>query len=510
MDDIKDSYRPHQVQLHCGVQRSFRNGHRRIMAMLATGGGKTRCAAGMLQRALQAGASPTRPALFLVPRITLAAQAARAFVDLGLDNISVLQADNPNFNPASSLQVCSVQTLESRPAIFESASIIIVDEAHIKRQFLFELAERWPTTPMIGLSATPTSRGLGKLYTDLVVGATCADLVRDDYLVPSKVFEPSVYDVSGVRAGSTESGYNEKQLYDAVSGQKEITGNVVSNWIEHGDGRPTICFPVNTKHSKEIVSRFLEAGVEAAHIEANTPLEDRQIQFRRIVDGDLKVISSVGCLTEGLDIPEVSCLIFARPTRSLELHIQMWGRGLRKPPAGWPWQDCKVFDHGGNTLRLMHAEDYAPSALDDGSGKKKDDADNLAESERVKSEPAKCGGCGAIKRRGIHQCEYCGFAPAPADTGVIERSGKLVSLTDRLSAPSSGDRRGFYRQLLFIAAERGYSPGWCYHKYIAKHDEKPHYMWRNLSPQMPSPKTRQWVKSQQKRWVKNRKKEALA
>ncbi|MFP3339595.1 helicase-related protein, partial [Micrococcus sp. SIMBA_131] len=67
--------------------------------------------------------------------------------------------------------------------------------------------------------------------------------------------------------------------------------------------------------------------------------------FRR---GEIKVLCNVAVLTKGFDAPETGCVVLARPTKSLMLHIQMIGRGLRTADGK---QDCIIIDHAGNCLR---------------------------------------------------------------------------------------------------------------------------------------------------------------
>lgn len=500
---ILSRFRPYQSELYQQVRVAFADGHRQIMAMSPTGSGKTIISAGIIEQSLLRGTSrPGRPALFIVPRITLATQTARSFYDLGFERVSILQSDHPGYDRAASVQVCSAQTLEKRPELFGDVGLVIIDEAHIKRRFYATMREQWPGVPTIGLSATPTSRGLRKMFTSLCVGATTEQLVSAGYLVTSQVFEPSAYDVTGVASAGTESGYNERQLAAAIDGQREIHGHVVANWIENGENRPTLCFPVNCDHSREIVARFIDNGVAAMHIDARTDIDDRDIAFERLAGGELSVISSVGCLTEGLDIPEASCVIGAAPVKSLERHIQMIGRGLRKPGAEHH-QNCLIFDHGGNYLRLMHHEDYAPRELDD--GQPRDPSQHLSDKARAEGQQNLCSRCHAVKRRGIHQCQYCGHAPAPLDTNVTEIGGRLVAGGERAKPVKTEDRRQWYRMLKGVAERKDYKPGWIYHKYLTKFDgEKPPREWNHLAPAAPNDECERWIRSQAIRYAKGR------
>jgi hypothetical protein len=82
-------------------------------------------------------------------------------------------------------------------------------------------------------------------------------------------------------------------------------------------------------------------------------------------------------LTEGYDEPKTSCIVIARPTTNVGLHVQMIGRGLRLFPGK---SDCLVLDVVGATQR--HAltspiELFGDEVLD--RAKPDDDLDDLTD-----------------------------------------------------------------------------------------------------------------------------------
>ena len=66
-------------------------------------------------------------------------------------------------------------------------------------------------------------------------------------------------------------------------------------------------------------------------------------------------------LTEGWDMPAVSCCILARPTKKMGLYRQMIGRILR-PAEGKT--DAIVLDHSGAVFRHGFVEDRVEWTLD--------------------------------------------------------------------------------------------------------------------------------------------------
>ena len=83
------------------------------------------------------------------------------------------------------------------------------------------------------------------------------------------------------------------------------------------------------KHARNLVNVFNDAGIPAAIILADTPLPERVSAIDRFKKEALRVLVNVAVATEGFDLPDASCIVLARPTKSLGLYLQMAGRGLR-------------------------------------------------------------------------------------------------------------------------------------------------------------------------------------
>jgi DNA repair protein RadD len=111
-----------------------------------------------------------------------------------------------------------------------------------------------------------------------------------------------------------------------------LVGDIVTHYHRlNPDRRPTVVFAISVTHSINIINEFVKSGVKAAYIDGTTPKPERAEILARLASGDLELVSNCMVLTEGWDMPCVSCCILARPTRSLGLFRRMVGRVL--PPA---------------------------------------------------------------------------------------------------------------------------------------------------------------------------------
>ena len=212
---------------------------------MPTGSGKTATAASVINSALGKG----RRVIFTVPAISLITQTINSFRRDGITDIGVMQGQHELTDADQPVQICSVQTLARRK--IPPASLVIVDEAHV----VYDLYSRWFNNPdwkdttFIGLSATPWTKGLGKLWDHLVIGATTQDMIDKGHLCKFKVFAPSKPDLEGIK---TVAGDYDLTGLDKAMNKTQITADIVKNWIEKGEDRPTLCFAVNRAHAANI------------------------------------------------------------------------------------------------------------------------------------------------------------------------------------------------------------------------------------------------------------------
>ena len=468
--------RPYQDQAIEKLRGQFALGRKKVMLQLPTGGGKTAIAAEMVRSAITRG----RKCLFVADRLELIDQASERFDIEGIPH-GIVQADHPRTDPDAPLQVCSIQTLNRRrlPAF----DFCVIDEAHVIHQAHKRLMET--DAKFVGLSATPFAKGLGKIFDSLVVGATTSELIDLGFLVQPRVWAPSAPDLTKVR---TVAGDFDEQQLAAATDKKELVGDIVDHWHRLAQGRPTIVFAVNIAHSINIVGTFKEAGVNAVHLDAYTPKAERKEIIARFKAGEIQVLSSVDILTKGFDYPGASALIMARPTKSLMLYIQQAGRVLRIAEGK---TDCIILDHAGNTERHGFVTDALPRELDMGN--------KAASSTRDKPEakPTKCSKCHFVKAPRVYICPNCGFAPKKK-SGVKSEDGDLIEVTKHAII----DKQFIYSQLVAIADEHRYSPGWIAHKYKTYTGVWP----RGLSsvPIKPTEEMRKWVRHQNIKWAKRR------
>ena len=96
------------------------------------------------------------------------------------------------------------------------------------------------------------------------------------------------------------------------------------------------------------MAEFRAQGVSAEHLDAETPTDERERLLAAFAAGYITVLSNVGILTEGFDLPDLECVIINRATASESLYLQIVGRVLRPDPKK---RGCIVIDQGDNVKR---------------------------------------------------------------------------------------------------------------------------------------------------------------
>lgn len=481
--------RAHQVDCIAQVRKSMKDGSRRTMVQMPTGGGKTITAARIIEGALSKG----KRVIFTVPMITLIDQTVAEFEAEGIRGIGVMQANHPRTDPLARVQVASVKTLCRR--MIPDAALVIVDEAHVRDKTVERLMVERPDAYFIGLTATPWAKGLGLVWQDLVIPCTIGSLIEGGFLSQFTVYAPDVPDLSRVKV--ERGDYADAQLAE-VMGDAQLVGNVVATWLTKGENRPTLVFGVDRAHAKQLHVEFERSGVASAYVDGETDSVERGSIGRRFRSGEIRVICSVRTMTTGVDLP-VSCICDCAPTRSHSLHVQKIGRGLRVNPGT---EDLIVLDHAGNSLRLGLVTDIHRDRLD--TSKPAEKAKPEAAPEKL---PKPCSKCGALHTARI--CPACGHERKPVSS-VESAEGELVEITGaKPKAVSMAVKEQRFAGLLWIARERGYKPGWAFHKYREWHGVAP-ANGMTPTPVPPSVEVGNYVLASQIRWSKSQQKRGAA
>ena len=265
---------------------------------------------------------------------------------------------NTHASGVADITVASIYSLVSgdRMAKFDPTKfkLILVDEAHhivaasfmqaLKHFGLLKDSVSQDSPVLLGVSAT-LSRFDGLRLSDAI-----------DHIVYHKDYVDMMEEkwLSNVTFTTVKSKANISKVKKATSGDFQIadlsravntpeTNEVtIRAWNARAAGRKsTLVFCVDLAHVADLTKTFREHGIDARFVTGSTPKQVRGERLDAFRRGEYPVLLNCGVFTEGTDIPNIDCVLLARPTRSRNLLVQMIGRGMRLHTGK---SDCHVID----------------------------------------------------------------------------------------------------------------------------------------------------------------------
>jgi len=479
------------------LRQGFAQGHRSQILVAPTGAGKTEMAISLLDATAKKG----NRAAMLMDRIVLCDQTSLRLQKYGIDH-GVMQSGHWRYRPYEPIQICSAQTIEKRGS-FPGLKVLIVDEAHQTRKQTVAFIKNNPDVRVIGLSATPFTKGLGQIYSNVVSSVTTQELVKLGRLAPLRVYIAKEIDMTGAKKVAGEWSQDE-----VTERGLKITGDIVTEWVKKthevfGGPRKTVVFCAGVAHGADLAKKFADAGynfVSLSYQDDDQFKQDAVAEFAK-ADSSINGLIATDILTKGFDVSDVMIGVSARPfSKSLSSHIQQMGRVMRSHPG----KDFALWlDHSGNYVRFQEDWDdvyeNGVHALDDGREKSK------KEPTAEQKEAAKCPKCSHVWPGGADTCPSCGYVRDRRNM-ITAVPGEMVELGG--SGKLKQEKRDWYGQLLFACQDRGYKPGWAAMKFKEKFGSYPNGIYADPIP--PSPEVSKWLKAQHIRFMKSRQRAGAA
>ena len=459
---------PKQHEMVGEVRRAFRE-HQSVLLQSATGSGKTRMGTFAAKSASEKG----HDVIWLAHRRELIEGTSNTFGEADLAH-SVLMSGR-HHNSRLRVTIASVASLANRLESVRPPKLLITDEAHHATAAQYDKIIRWVEAhggKSLGLTATPwrlSGEGLDSHYRYMVKGPSVAWLIEQGYLSDYRAYAPVTPDLDGVH--TLAGDYVKDELEQVMTG-KAIVADCVGHWRKLAFGKRTIGFAVTVQHSQIMAEQFAAAGIPAAHVDANTPEHVRRQHILNFATGHLMVLWNCGLFSEGLDLSAIArrdvtieCVIQARPTKSLTMHLQQLGRALRRKP--YP---AILLDLCGNLARLGlpdHPHEWSLEGRPKkGRGGKGDEAPSLVR---------ECKSCSIMFPIAAPTCPHCGAEPVAGGGArkVEEVEGELLEIDrERMRKERLKEQGGAKTldQLIELGRAKGYKhpERWASHIWTAR------------------------------------------
>ena len=311
--------RDYQITLRSKITEAVISGHKKILLMAPTGGGKTVIAKSIIDSAID----KENKVIFTVPRIVLIEQTAKRFEDP-----SIIQGNDNRFDDSKLLQIATIHTLINRDVT--NVKIVIIDEVHYgyDGELIQSLFDRFKDALFIGMSATPVdNRGYLLDGWDSIIDElqTC-DLIDRKQLLPLEIYSCLKLPLEQIKSDGAD--YLEKELEPIVC-EPHVLDTVLYNYQKYANRLKFIGFCVNKAHAIKLATLFNDNGYIAEVITADTPDEKRDRIFANLKEGLIDGVFSIEILTMGFDDGSIMCELMCCPTKSWRKMIQCVGRVIR-------------------------------------------------------------------------------------------------------------------------------------------------------------------------------------
>jgi superfamily II DNA or RNA helicase/HKD family nuclease len=253
----------------------------------------------------------------------------------------------------------TIQSFRSRGLLASEGAdhweYVVLDEAHhVAADSYREIVSALQPSILLGLTATP-ERMDGESILPWFDHRIADEMrlwhaIERQYLVP--------FDYYGIHDGTDLSGlswrrgsYLVGELEEHYIGDTRRANLIIRQFYEfYGDWRlaRALGFCVSISHAQFMAESFSNAGIPALAITSESRDDDRAQAANRLRNREVNVLFTVDLFNEGVDIPEVDCVLFLRPTESSTVFLQQLGRGLRLDTAK---TTCLVLDFIGNQRR---------------------------------------------------------------------------------------------------------------------------------------------------------------
>ena len=304
------------------------------------GAGKTQMGAGIIAMMQWT----TRPTLVLVHTQDLVNQWVDRLTSLGLGvrkatgkaAWSRVEAECARGEYGGTV-VTTVQTLRAAPRPTTTWSAVIVDEAHHTPASTYtQVLDRLEMLRLYGLTATPEREdGMGPVM--LAYLGPVRYTVERSHLVD--IGASVVPAVVKVETGCYSMGASDfSGMVAELAGQPERDA-IIWRMVQRHGAHPQLVLTSLVDHAERLAAGAPE-GVTALAITGQT--KGREDVLQRVRDGEVQVLIATQLADEGLDLPELSAVHLALPSRAAGRTEQRVGRIMR-PAAGKA--DPVVYDY---------------------------------------------------------------------------------------------------------------------------------------------------------------------
>lgn len=338
------------------------------LVSIPTGGGKTHIISEFVKRLGE-------PVLILVPSKELLEQDYDKLRKVVPESEIGLYSASVNSKEVRTYTLATIQSAYKHPEQFRHYKVVLIDEAHGVNPKSLEgmyngFFKAIGNPRIIGLTATPfrmdsyykrwgrmtwqvetvhtvkfLTRYKERFWQRVLHVVHTQDLVDAGFLTPLTYYTYDMIPQENLKFNKSKSEFDLDDFEEKFIPFLDRTANLISNIKSNS----VLVFCASVTQAEALQKKVPNSAI----VTAQTSKKERELVVSKFRDGTLRVAINVGVLLTGFDKPDLGAIVIVRPTRSLTLHSQLLGRGMRVAEGK---TTCEIYDLVGNTKHLGKAE----------------------------------------------------------------------------------------------------------------------------------------------------------
>jgi len=404
--------------------------HRKIVAQLATGGGKTVIFSNISDRYVK---KQNKAVLILCHRKEILQQTRRALHNFYGITCETIVAGK-KYIPEAEVYVGMIESVNNRIPKIKNVGLVIIDECHIAS--FHKIHQHFPEQYIVGFTATPLTANKKKplkgFYDEIVCGPTITELIKLGFLCQNITYAPK--DIVDRKELSIKNGEFDDMIMAEKFSKPKFIKNTIHAYEQWGKEKKTIIFNVNIQHSKDVCEAFVSAGYDCRHLDSEMSATEREDVLLWFKNNAHAILCNVGIATTGFDEPTIEFVVINKATMSMPLWLQMTGRGSRPILADFIEKHQKDYPYKLTLKDYFIICDMGGNAITHGDWNQDRDWKSLFHDPKKPIEngvaPVKsCPECEAIVPASARLCPFCGYEFPAKVLGLEELVEEFVLVT---------------------------------------------------------------------------------
>jgi superfamily II DNA or RNA helicase len=434
--------------------------HKKILLVAPTGAGKTAIIVEIIKNTI----TKNKTIFFFVHDKYLLGQTAEKLKSAQID-FGYIAAGFEQKN--KNVMLCMIQSFNRRSTDIKKADLVIIDEAHRTASNTYKTIAS-EAKYLVGLTATPArtdGQPLGDIYKKIVEVIRIHELIKKGFLCDYDLYAADICtDFDDIKTKNKD--YDSEDLEEKIN-TTTITGDAIKHYKKLSENKRCVVLCVNIKHARAVAEMYKAAGIPAYSITSEENFSYRKLVIDKFKAGEIKIITAVNLLVEGVDIPEIECVQWLRPTKSLIIYMQGNGRGLRTAADK---NRLIILDHVGNMRRFGMPCDHREWSLTE------------KQKEKTKSTPELevtiCKECFFTYNASKKQCPKCGTEKISTAKQIIYDDKSELKKIDKIQAIdiiNKARKPNTLEHLINYAITKNYKnpSAWAAFKFAAQKGRKP-------------------------------------